>query len=106
MTTFTNGPAAGQTLMLQQAPLFLRVVCDSTGLLPKWDALDHPYDKPEPRETLTAYRRVGDPTWMHVKAQKRSGVFHGGKYELLDPQPDEAVMRDNRQWATWVEEHE
>lgn len=69
MTTFIDGPAAGQHLMLKNAPQTLRVVRDKvTG---KWDALDAPGDTPRESEDVFEYER----------AELTGGAFvdYGGK---------------------------
>jgi hypothetical protein len=63
MTTFEDGPAKGQTLMLQRAPLFLRVVIDPSG---KVDALDQLTDKPASNEKIFAYVLTAEPGRFHI----------------------------------------
>lgn len=54
MTTFLDGPAKGQCLMLRCSPEILRVVHDvKTG---KWDALDLPTDTPRHDEEVYTYK--------------------------------------------------
>lgn len=79
MTTFLDGPARGQTLMLRFAPQTLRVVVDSKG---KWDALDLPEDTPRPDETVYLYERVGEAAMCHLNAGKRSGFYAIAQYEI------------------------
>lgn len=108
MTTFLDGPAKGQTLMLRSAPEYLRVTCDNRNLLPEcWDALDQLLDRPEPHESLSVYQRVGHSSLVHIRASKGSGFFRLAQYRLLDrvPCPPEDVLRDNQQWADWMEKH-
>ncbi len=100
MTTFLDGPAKGQMFRLRNAPLYLRVTRDTRNLIDGWDALDEWTDRPESHEELFAYQRVGPSTWMHVRARGGGSVYRGGEYRLVDPQPDEATMRQN--WTTWV----
>jgi len=74
MTTFKDGPAKGQTLMLRRAQMFLRVVQDPKGT---WDALDQPDDTPKPEERLYAYRIDGQPAMAHY-------CIRGGRGGLCD----------------------
>ncbi len=100
-TTFLDGPAKGQQLMLKHAPLYLRVVADTSGLLPKWDALDDPADRPQSTETLYAYQRVGEPGYLHIRASGgRGGLYRPATYRFCDPQPTEETLRSA--WGAWV----
>ena len=77
MTTFVDGPAKGQTLMLKHAPPFLRVVeCDG-----KWDALDAPGDEPAPGETVHLYELVERNGTVHVDSN-RGGKRVGDWYAI------------------------
>jgi hypothetical protein len=91
--------------MLRFAPEYLRVTCDTRKLLPEWDALDQLLDTPEPHESLSVYQRVGTSSLVHIRATKGSGFYRMAQYRLLDrvPCPPEDVLRDNKQWATWME---
>lgn len=103
MTTFKDGPAKGQTLMLQRAPVLLRVVRDDN--LNKWDALDQLDDTPSPHESIFVYRMVEGPTFMHIRRDRRhggSGIFRGGVYAVLDEQPEDAILRDTSRWRDWA----
>lgn len=105
MTRFTDGPAAGKTLLLKRTPLFLRAVVDAAG---KWDTLDMLGDEPDPYEAVYAYRRVGQATACHVdyrdgRGRRRGDWFQGGDYALVEPQPEEAVPRDTGAWREWAE---
>ena len=79
MIRFTDGPAAGRTLMLQRAPLFLRVTYDPNRL--KWDALDPLTDTPIAPEQITVYRRVGEPSAAYLdwteNGRRRGGPARG-----------------------------
>ena len=102
MTTFTDGPAKGQHLMLKRAPYFLRV----TLLNAKWDALDQLTDQPEPLEKLFAYELVGGVGRIHIYAPPRgSGWFVIAEYRLITPQPDDADMRTTERWHAWTGAH-
>lgn len=104
MTNFTNGPAAGVTLSLRRAPLFLRVVRDEAG---KWDALDLVSDIVAPGEAVYAYRRTRHDGTVHVDGRDKNGRRYGewfqlAEYALVEPQPPEAVLRDTRNWQGWA----
>lgn len=106
MTTFEDGPAAGQTLMLRRSPLFLRVVTDPTNKN-RIDALDQIDDNPGEFENPTAYVRVGKPIFAFVdfagKAKSLSGAWPIAKYVVLpeSDQPPEEVLRDSARWQRW-----
>lgn len=90
MTTFRDGPAKGQTLMLGRAPLLMRVVRTAEG---QWDALDQLSDMPAADETIFVYRLVEGPTFVHIRRDRRhggSGIFRGGVYALHPEQPEDA----------------
>ncbi len=103
MTRFLDGPAAGQTLMLGRAPVYLRVVKGET-----WDALDQIGDTPNDDETVHVYRLVKTAGIMHVdgrdkKTGKRFGNWYTiAEYELAPEQPDDVTMRDTLMWQTWA----
>jgi len=109
MVTFTDGPAASTVLQLRRAPPFLRVVRppgDAPGE-EEWDALDQPEDEPRPDETVFAYRRVGKAGSVHLcvrgKGRGRSGWYATGEYAFVEPQPDEATLRETAAWRAWCE---
>lgn len=97
MTTFTNGPANGKTLMLKRIPYFLRVVQDGD----KFDALDQPNDKPSPGETIHVYRHV--ETRGHVSISRRGGG--GGFYPIASFEfhstPQDSEVREVAEWIAW-----
>jgi hypothetical protein len=96
VTTFLDGPAAGQCLMLRRAPLFLRAAVDrSAGAT--WGALDQVEDVAPAGLELVAYRRVGP----HGLARLPRGEVALAKYRVMDPQPDAATMRDTAAWQAW-----
>lgn len=105
MTRFIDGPAAGQTLCLRRAPRYIRAVRSRSG---EWDALDQPGDEPKPAEAVCAYELAGEPTRVHIKAQKRgaSGWFAVASYIYADGQPDDATMRDRAKWEAWCKAHD
>jgi len=98
MTSFSDGPAQGQTLMLGRAPIFLRVV-EWAGA---FDALDQIDDTPEPEETIHVYQRVGEPGRMHVhRSGGKGGWFTVAEYAVLPEQPDEDEVRRTDAWQAW-----
>ena len=101
MTTFEDGPAKGQRLMLKHAPEFLRVVVDEKE---KWDALDLPTDTPRPEELIYAYRLSEKTGMCHINAGRgRSGFYTIARYGFVKSQPTSAMMRDTVAWQAWCE---
>lgn len=99
MTRFLDGPAAGQTLGLRRAPLFLRAVRNEKG---EWDALDQPDDSPHGSETIVAYKQVAFHGHVHVCRRPRGGgYFAMAEYRLVEPQPADSSMRTNKAWQEW-----
>ena len=68
MTTFTDGPAAGQTLMLSRAPMLLRVTDNGKTR----DALNNLDDTPRADERLYAYVTMKEPGVCHISRLPRS----------------------------------
>lgn len=102
MTTFIDGPAKGQNLMLRRGLIFLRVVYDKQSK--KWDALNDIGDTPKDSETLYSYVLIGEANWCHVNiAGGKGGMFVMGEYSLTKPQPTDEIMRDQSKWEEWVE---
>lgn len=99
MTKFLDGPAAGVTLMLKRAPHYLRVVQAPDG---KFDALDQLTDLPRSDERIVVYEMVGEPSWMHIRSRRGGGIFRGGEYRVVDPQPDDSEIRLTTRWREWV----
>jgi hypothetical protein len=99
MTTFEDGPAKGQKLLLHRAPRFLRVTCDGEH----WDVLDQLEDVPKASEKLFAYELTTNPGMCHINAGKRSGFYTIANYRLITEQPTNLVMRcrDNEAWRQW-----
>jgi hypothetical protein len=98
MTSFEDGPAKGQRLMLKRAVRFLRVV-EAGG---KWDALDQPSDKPDPRETLYAYEIASQQGQCHIRTIGGGGGFYPiNTYRFVTQQPTDAQMRDSQAWHDW-----
>jgi hypothetical protein len=106
MTRFVNGPAAGITLGLRRAPLYLRVArMDDVDGKVTWDALDQLDDKVRPGETLYAYRKVpgSDQGVVCIRRAKGGGCFHMAEYSVVEPQPDQDTMRHAGRWRRWCE---
>lgn len=100
MTTFSDGPAKGQTLMLKRSPLLLRVVQSfNTG---QFDALDAPNDTPAENERIFAYHMVEFRGMVHVNRRGGGSGFYGmATYALIPDQPTDEIMRDNEKWKAW-----
>ena len=102
MTTFLDGPAEGQNLMLKRSPVFLRVVVGQDGV---WDALDQLGDSPRPGETIIAYRIDGEPGTCHLNFGGGKGSWYSvAQYKYVQNQPSEAVMRSHSDWRAWCRE--
>lgn len=110
MISFIDGPAKGQTLMLQRAPLFLRVTekgSDMFGNGGTWDGLDQPTDEPRSDEKLHVYHLTDKPSMVHINrggASKGSGFYAYAAYKLFTNPPRDEVVRENREWRMWVED--
>jgi hypothetical protein len=105
--SFLGGPAAGESLTVKRAPLFLRVVF-STIRKPgnRWDALDQPTDTPQANETIHVYVRKGKASTIFWKGTKgNSGAFAHAQYAYLEKPPSEDVLRDTEKWQAWCLEH-
>jgi len=103
MTRLLDGPAAGVTLWLSRAPVFLRVVQAPDGT---WDALDQLTDTPRPDERLVVYQLASEPRRMHVQrreiCRRVCSWYEGGDYRLAADPPAEAVARDRTRWEAWA----
>lgn len=110
MTTFLDGPAKGQILMCQRAPLFLRVTFVPQRIDPNpWDALDLIEDAPREGEVLYAYKLQGEAgacfmDWRGKDGRRKGGRFATGSYFFCDPQPTDAQMRETEAWQHWCRE--
>ncbi len=103
---FLDGPAEGQSLMLQRAPLFLRLVLKPDLGGGTWDGLDLPEDTPEPAEIVCCYVRASKPVagfWdgTDKRGRRTGGMFASADYKFHDHQPPGDVMRDNALWRDW-----
>jgi hypothetical protein len=99
MATFLDGPAAGASLALRRAPIFLRVVIGPRG---KVDALDQLDDEPNANESVHVYRKRVDGPRGHV-CGRPGGCFELGEYRYLPDAPGEE-LRAKAAWRTWVEQ--
>lgn len=108
MSTFHNGPAAGVTLQLSRAPIFLRVVRSSAGV---WDALNQPDDTPAADEEIFVYQLDAKPLTAHVDGLDEHGRRFGrwlaiASYHLYATQPPDSILRDNTQWTAWCHQQD
>lgn len=88
MTTFIDGPAKGQHLLLKSSPPELTVVVDATG---KWDALDQPGDSARPGERTFQYLRDGEPVFIHInRGRGQGGLYSMARYRWAGDQPPTA----------------
>ncbi|MES2596044.1 MAG: hypothetical protein V4662_11940 [Verrucomicrobiota bacterium] len=109
MTTFTNGPAQGQTLMLRRAPFFLRVVKDGSNI----DALDQLSDEPAVNEAVHVYIRQpgAEANAIHLNVgrgkdgKRGGGWFSRATYQLCPVQPGDDVVRSVKAWESWCQQH-
>jgi hypothetical protein len=98
MTTFQDGPAKDQALMLKRCACFLRVTIEGKTC----DALDQPFDEPKAGEKLYAYELVE----LRGNAMVNFGGGRGGcypiaYYRLAPVQPTDEQMRKTKTWQTW-----
>lgn len=104
MFRFLDGPAAGATLNLQRAPLFLRVVIDANG---KIDALDQLTDEPTETEAIHVYRQVAGSVSSGIACSRDRGggcrPFVSADYRVHETQPIDMQARDQRLWTEWCE---
>ena len=107
MTRFLDGPAEGVQLMLNRAPVFLRVCVKQGEHAAEVDALDCPEDEPAEGEVLYAYRRVGSVTNMHidytdkVTRKRKAKWLLAAEYRVVPDQPSGEVMADAKAWQEW-----
>lgn len=94
MTTFEDGPAKGQTLMLHRLVRFLRVTKDKG----KWDALDLINDEPMDSEKLYAYELRDHKGSIHTNP---GGFFPVASYKFCVVQPTDTEMRKESTWHDW-----
>jgi hypothetical protein len=99
MTTFNDGPAAGQKLNPRRPCLYLRVV--QSPLDGKWDALDTVTDEPRPDETIYAYKATSDRPHGFACGSGHCSLIVS--YAMVWPQPRDAEMRTRAAWVKWCE---
>lgn len=103
MTRFHGGPANGQTLMLQNAPKFLRVTLATERGKVIFDALDEPDDKPLSTERLFAYELRGEVGRVHVNmGSKGGGWYTTAEYHFVANHPLDQEIRRNGDWYAWI----
>jgi hypothetical protein len=103
MTTFIDGPAKEQCLMLRRSPVLMRV---TEEILPesgkhKWDALNELTDRPLPHERLYAYTMAEFRGSAFIVSSKFHGRVNLVSYKLTKTQPTDAEMRDEMLWHNW-----
>lgn len=101
MIRFLDGPAAGKSLVLRRAPLFLRVVQAPGGRL---DALDQLSDEPQAGERVYVYVKAEDRGHVHLLMSPRSasGWYAMADYRLHAEQPTDNEARDTERWRAWA----
>lgn len=100
MVRFLDGPAAGTSLVLCRAPIFLRVVIDAAGNV---DALDQLDDVMRPDEVAHVYRLDDDMGVAFACTRgKGCGRLAIATYRLYARQPGQELLRDNQAWQTWA----
>lgn len=107
MTTFKNGPADGQTLMLKRTPIYLRVTLKQKAGKIIADALNEIGDTPQDDEELFAYIVTARPVaHVHMNCGRgRGGFFPIVQYTFIEEQPSDEIMRDQAAWEKWVDSH-
>lgn len=99
MTTFEDGPAKGQCLLLERAPVFLRVV---HVRMVHWDALDKTDDRPRDDETIHVYRIASEVGMCHINRRGGGGGFYTcARYRYVESQPSDEQVRDTSKWREW-----
>lgn len=99
------------TLAVKRRPLYLRFVrkINRSGRRERmpysWDALDQLGDTPEADEEIIVAACVGK-TSVHVdmvKDGRKVGVWVAVyRYEMIDNQPPDDVLRDSAKWTDWI----
>lgn len=106
MTTFLDGPAKGNTLMLKRTVIILRVTVGPTG---QWDALDQVEDQAATDELIHVYVLWQCKGTTHIRAAKgRGGFYNMVAYKHLEPflnqpLPPQQALRDNKRWFDWCD---
>lgn len=105
VTLRAGGVPVGPSLHLQRDPALLRFV--SSRFPDSLDALDQLDDTPKDGETVYTARLVKrGRVHLHCARGSKlpSGWYQTAEYELIDPQPEQAVMRDRDSWEKWARE--
>lgn len=102
MITFSDGPAAGRSLLLRRAPAYLRVT--RHPLTGEFDGLDQPEDEPLAHEELTVYVLTMRPGSISVRGKGGAGGRYAVANYVLHPDPPpDATARENESWRAWCE---
>jgi hypothetical protein len=96
-----DGPAAGSTLSLQRAPVYLRVVIDPAG---KVDALDQLDDMPEDDEVVYVYTKdpAGSSGTLFACGRGGAGGHSQRGHYRHEAEVDGEAFRDNPDWQDWA----
>jgi len=106
MTTFIDGPAEGQSLMLARTPVLLRVTWDGE----KWDALDQFLDAPSKDEEVYVYLIDKILGFCHMDFRDKDGKRGSSTRQiaryrhLSDVNPKRMDLRDTIRWKDWCHE--
>ena len=107
MIRFLDGPAGGQSLMLQRAPLMLRVVINPRDPDGTWDALDSPDDTPRRGEVIHVYRRVTETSFVHLRVSgPGSGFYLIASYSFWRGHPRSEYLARTVVWRAWARLHQ
>lgn len=100
-----NHPLFRGILSLRRVPKFLRFTCTGIASCARnWDALDQLDDEPELHEQLLAgvFKSSGKMHIDRTVGGRRVGEWRTTvEYDVVDPQPLAALMRDRQQWQEW-----
>ncbi len=95
MTSFIDGPAAGESLPLKRTPRLLRVTQNG----PIFDALDQLEDEPDETELIYVYQLVAAPQGWVTTA---TGRYPIAEYRFIDPPPGDGLVRRTHAWRGWT----
>lgn len=104
VTLLIDGKIAA-ALQLKRDPILLRFVSAKSST--RFDALDLLDDSPKIEETVRVGRRVktGEVHLLCARgARIPSGWYRTAEYELLTPQPEQAILRTRPTWEAWATE--
>ena len=99
MLTFLDGPAAGQELVADRAPRFLRVVQAPGG---EWFALARVTDVVAPDELVTVYERTNEPAPATDVTRYGWTAGVAAEYKVLAEQPAFNDVLTNVAWQAWA----